>query len=420
MNIFKIINGFDELAIPIYALLLFLLFKVAKFFFGCLGEIAQEARQEIDDMAKEKHFSAFSEKIEDTLFRFEKIREEVKDKESYCDDIFWSCFRILESNVTDINGYNREIFHRWKNSIESQLVPNARKDSDYVKEAFEKVRDAFEETLDAVMEHCAPELKVIYGERVKKNSISSKKKYAYWYSLAADDGYAEAQYRLGMCYREYRGVECRDYDKAFSLFTKAAMQGHHNAMINLGHCYYCGNGTRKNFQKAGDCYKRACELGSPFGGAYVDQVYRSGKWDKNKYNPDIFGNLNRQVYSFDKEFLDYVEANNVGFKEAVDNSNYQNALVCANNINEQMCNKLVEFYCPDYHDASLVDKIEQLRKKGAIDKTVENSMHRIRKLRNRVMHNPVGEAVSEEEVLKIRSEMEVLLDYINRLNKTVV
>lgn len=45
-----------------------------------------------------------------------------------------------------------------------------------------------------------------------------------WYTLAANQGLAIAQYCLGLCYNEGIGVE-QDRQKAKEWFTKAAKQG---------------------------------------------------------------------------------------------------------------------------------------------------------------------------------------------------
>ena len=60
-----------------------------------------------------------------------------------------------------------------------------------------------------------------------------------WYGKVADQGYAEAQYRLGCMYAEGRGV-ARDIDKAVFWYQKAADQGHATAQYNLGVLYQTG------------------------------------------------------------------------------------------------------------------------------------------------------------------------------------
>lgn len=60
-----------------------------------------------------------------------------------------------------------------------------------------------------------------------------------WYSKAADQGYAKAQYELGMCYKEGWGVS-PDLDKAFILFKKSADQGYGFAQGELSSFYEYG------------------------------------------------------------------------------------------------------------------------------------------------------------------------------------
>lgn len=54
----------------------------------------------------------------------------------------------------------------------------------------------------------------------------------YWYQKAADQGYAEAQCRLGSCYDQGKGVT-QDKIKAKSWYKKAADQGHIQARLLL-------------------------------------------------------------------------------------------------------------------------------------------------------------------------------------------
>jgi TPR repeat protein len=60
---------------------------------------------------------------------------------------------------------------------------------------------------------------------------SSKKSIEY-YALAAEQGDAGAQYNLGLMYATGDGIE-QSYSKARELWTKAAAQGHENAITNL-------------------------------------------------------------------------------------------------------------------------------------------------------------------------------------------
>ncbi|OWK26537.1 hypothetical protein AJ87_05530 [Rhizobium yanglingense] len=59
---------------------------------------------------------------------------------------------------------------------------------------------------------------------------------ANWYQLAADKGFAPAQYRLGSMYEKGTGV-ARDIGKAKAFYEQAANQGNASAMHNLAVLY---------------------------------------------------------------------------------------------------------------------------------------------------------------------------------------
>jgi TPR repeat protein len=59
-----------------------------------------------------------------------------------------------------------------------------------------------------------------------QNQRSAKVRLAravYWFQLAAEQGHAEAQYRLGQCYARGRGVK-KDLAKAYFWLTLASKQ----------------------------------------------------------------------------------------------------------------------------------------------------------------------------------------------------
>lgn len=65
----------------------------------------------------------------------------------------------------------------------------------------------------------------------------------------AEQGNAEAQYSLGVCYRCGDGVE-KNLEEAIKWYKKAAEQGYAKAQYNLGICYYNGDGVIQNNVKA--------------------------------------------------------------------------------------------------------------------------------------------------------------------------
>ena len=72
---------------------------------------------------------------------------------------------------------------------------------------------------------------------------------AKWYRKAAEQGHVEAQLRLGVMYDEGRGVPQDDTESAHWL-RLAAEQGEPNAQFLLGAMYFKGQGVPQNLARA--------------------------------------------------------------------------------------------------------------------------------------------------------------------------
>ena len=73
------------------------------------------------------------------------------------------------------------------------------------------------------------------GEEIEKN----EKEACKWFHLAAKQGHAAAQNSLGVCYMDGEGVE-QNEKEACKWFQLAAEQGHAAAQNNLGNRYFNG------------------------------------------------------------------------------------------------------------------------------------------------------------------------------------
>ena len=82
----------------------------------------------------------------------------------------------------------------------------------------------------------------------------------YWYRKAAEQGYAKAQFNLGICYETGSGVT-KDITEAVKWYRKAAEQGLDRAQYNLGYCYYNGNGVTQDYAEAVKWWRKAAEQG---------------------------------------------------------------------------------------------------------------------------------------------------------------
>ncbi len=82
-----------------------------------------------------------------------------------------------------------------------------------------------------------------------KGVLKDPKRAAMWYRLAAKQGDPRAQYNLGLMYMKGVGVG-EDYDQAGDLFLQAGKQGYARAQYNLSIMYNEGLGRPLNYSKA--------------------------------------------------------------------------------------------------------------------------------------------------------------------------
>jgi len=81
-----------------------------------------------------------------------------------------------------------------------------------------------------------------------------------WTRKAAEQGYVEAQCSLGCTYADGNGVD-KDMAEAARWFRKAAKEGYAGAQLNLGRCYATGEGVEKDKEKAAKWIRKAAEQG---------------------------------------------------------------------------------------------------------------------------------------------------------------
>ena len=94
---------------------------------------------------------------------------------------------------------------------------------------------------------------------VNKNHIQAvyyARRALPWLLQEASNGNPYAQYNLGFCYTDGRGVP-HDPVKAVQLYELAAAQGHEGARVNLGISYERGAGVENDPLMAVACYKGA-------------------------------------------------------------------------------------------------------------------------------------------------------------------
>jgi tetratricopeptide (TPR) repeat protein len=105
------------------------------------------------------------------------------------------------------------------------------------------------------------------GEGVAKDKVEAIK----WARKAAEQGYAPAQYLIGLTFsmsgtqylvqNDNKSAEA-NYKEAMDWYLKAANQDYEDAKKNVGFLYSVGAGVSKNCEEAARWYREAAELGS--------------------------------------------------------------------------------------------------------------------------------------------------------------
>ena len=96
-----------------------------------------------------------------------------------------------------------------------------------------------------------------------------------YFSIAAEGGYAEAQYWLGHCYYYGDGV-AENETEGFKWFMKAAQQDYPDAQLCVGHCYYRGDGVAENKTEGFKWYMKAAQQDYPVAQYFVGNCYYYG------------------------------------------------------------------------------------------------------------------------------------------------
>ena len=114
------------------------------------------------------------------------------------------------------------------------------------------------------------------GKGVTENLTEAVK----WFTKAAEQENAKAEYNLGNCYYYGNGVQYRDRGEAVKWYTKAANQGYAQAQYYLGKAYDKGDGVEKNDSEAMKWYLKAIKNNSPEAAYYYGAMLLEGNKQK--------------------------------------------------------------------------------------------------------------------------------------------
>ena len=100
----------------------------------------------------------------------------------------------------------------------------------------------------------------LFNQGVEYYQSYEYEKAVAYFRKAAEQGLAEAQNNLGLCYDNGEGVTQNDKEAA-KWYRKAAEQGFASAQNNLGFRYETGKGVTQNDKEAAKWYRKAAEQG---------------------------------------------------------------------------------------------------------------------------------------------------------------
>ncbi|SET30249.1 hypothetical protein SAMN05216326_11961 [Nitrosomonas marina] len=150
------------------------------------------------------------------------------------------------------------------NELREQILPGSTEDGKTPGEKFQELLEKAKAG-DPVAQNG---LGVMYytGEAVSKTVTgqvldNDAELAAGWFYRSAEQGYADAQFNLGLLYANGEGVE-RDMQQAVELFKQAAEQGHVDAQNNLGAMYYVGEGVTRDEETAIEWFEKAAAQGN--------------------------------------------------------------------------------------------------------------------------------------------------------------
>ena len=122
----------------------------------------------------------------------------------------------------------------------------------------------------------------IHGFGVPKNANEAFR----WFSLSAEQGYANSQCSIGFFYASGKGVT-QDYSEAAKWFLKSAEQGDAIAQFNLGNCYVNGKGVTQDYSEAVKWYLKSAEQGYAKSQCNIGFCYANGKGVTQDYSEAV-------------------------------------------------------------------------------------------------------------------------------------
>ncbi|KAK3842082.1 MAG: hypothetical protein J3R72DRAFT_523840 [Linnemannia gamsii] len=160
--------------------------------------------------------------------------------------------KAVQDNTNTDDRISRHSVDSGRSKVETPDTPRAQQ---------RKQRPAVDDNKDIPKRMRNFAVKAKEGDIESQNSLANFYKYGLegvsrndklameWYSKAAEQGHAEAQFRMGGYYSEGFAVP-KDYAKAMEWFLKSARQGNCDAQFSVGYMHAGGDGVPEDKNKA--------------------------------------------------------------------------------------------------------------------------------------------------------------------------
>lgn len=119
----------------------------------------------------------------------------------------------------------------------------------------------------------------LYNGKLEVND----KKYLKWLEKSAENGYADAQLKLGYAHGKGNHGLVIDEKEAFKWYMLSAEQGNEVALYNVGVYYYYGYGVDIDYDEAFNWYSESAKLGYTKAEFQVGYMYHTGKGVEQDY-----------------------------------------------------------------------------------------------------------------------------------------
>lgn len=127
--------------------------------------------------------------------------------------------------------------------------------------------------------HAEAQYKLGQMHSVGRGARLSQIEAAKWYRAAADQGHNWARHSLAHLYEDGRGVAW-DEKEATTLLLAAALDGHAGSQAHMGERFEEGRGVERDYSKALDWYRRGAEGGDIVAQVGLGSMYLSGRGAK--------------------------------------------------------------------------------------------------------------------------------------------